>query len=425
VIQILEEICMLLDNTGMQIIMTCPHEGQLSHVMGWQYPSLNKQELAELANSIARDTRKYNVDQLDYEQENIAVSIREALNFFQTNVFPNFFNGQGHLAIPLYIQTMETISNRLEKILKTPKLDVLPSGPEVSALLKRYSSLRESLDAYEHEVESIGKKIAAIDNAHETAQALPQNMLMLQQAKDSLSKLAEESKTFHAQMKSQSEAANSLIDSISTYQKEAAKLVEQCGTSQRIATSIGLSQAFYERARDLNKSMMFWVFGLAIALICGAVIGGIRIEILTHVLNSPNLDWGVIGLNLVLSVISVGAPLWFAWLSTKQISQRFRLAEDYGYKASVAIAYEGYKREAVSLDHDFEKRLFDIALTRLNDEPLRHMETTTHGSPFHEFASSKNFRKAIDAINQLAETAASTITSNKSDKKKPDNDADE
>lgn len=79
---------------------------------------------------------------------------------------------------------------------------------------------------------------------------------------------------------------------------------------------------------------------------------------------------GEIWLHIILSIVSVGAPLWFAWLATKQIGQRFRLAKDYSYKASVAKAYEGYRREAARIDEDFENRLFDSALTRLEEAPL-------------------------------------------------------
>ena len=95
--------------------------------------------------------------------------------------------------------------------------------------------------------------------------------------------------------------------------------------------------------------------------------------------------------------MSVGAPLWFAWLATKQVGQRFRLAEDYAFKATVAKAYEGYRKEAARIDPDFEHRLFGSALTRLDEAPLRLIETGTHGSPWHELANSQAVRRTFDA----------------------------
>jgi hypothetical protein len=97
----------------------------------------------------------------------------------------------------------------------------------------------------------------------------------------------------------------------------------------------------------------------------------------------------------------VGAPVWFSWLATKQIGQRFRLAEDYAFKASVAKAYEGYKLEATRLDPNFEKRLFASALTRLDEAPLRLVETGSPGSPWHELIDSHAFKQALEIVPEL------------------------
>jgi hypothetical protein len=54
--------------------------------------------------------------------------------------------------------------------------------------------------------------------------------------------------------------------------------------------------------------------------------------------------------DVVLSLLSIGAPIWLAWQATKQIGQRFRLSEDYAFKASISRAYEGFRREAARID---------------------------------------------------------------------------
>lgn len=85
-------------------------------------------------------------------------------------------------------------------------------------------------------------------------------------------------------------------------------------------------------------------------------------------------------------------------MSTKQINQRFKLAEDYAYKASVAKAYEGYKNEACKVsDGEFEKRLFDSALSRLEEAPLRFVKDEDHTTPWTEMLNSKSFQKFLDA----------------------------
>jgi hypothetical protein len=118
-------------------------------------------------------------------------------------------------------------------------------------------------------------------------------------------------------------------------------------------------------------------------------------------------------MHILISIISVAGPIWFAWIATKQIGQRFRLAEDYAFKASVAKAYEGYRREAARIDKDLEMRLFASALDRLDEAPLRLIEKETHGSPLHEFMESRAVRKILqlapDARDRILEAARSSL----------------
>ena len=101
----------------------------------------------------------------------------------------------------------------------------------------------------------------------------------------------------------------------------------------------------------------------------------------------------------MLSALSVGAPIWFAWLATKQIGQRFRLSEDYAFKASISRAYEGYRREAARIGgSDMEEKLLASALSRLDELPLRLVETPSHGSPLHELLSSESVKKALGTV---------------------------
>ncbi|MDY6461734.1 hypothetical protein [Acinetobacter faecalis] len=200
------------------------------------------------------------------------------------------------------------------------------------------------------------------------------------------------------------------LKSIRIFNEEAQNLVIKCEDAYRVTTTRGLALAFDERASDLKKSMRLWVGGLLLALCVGAWIGHERIELLTTSLSSPNLNWGIIWIQIILSLTSVVAPLWFAWLATKQISQRFKLAEDYDFKASVAKAYEGYKKEAIKFDSDFETRLFNVALTRLEEAPLRLMDSVNHGSPTHEVVEKTGLNKVGGKIVDKVEDVIDSIT---------------
>ncbi|MCE4406921.1 hypothetical protein I5139_23105, partial [Escherichia coli] len=143
-----------------------------------------------------------------------------------------------------------------------------------------------------------------------------------------------------------------IISDLKKNSLKAQEYLAMCEEAIRASTSKGLAGAFEIKAEKLNWSIRLWVGGLAMALSAGGFVGYERLKALSAVLSQPNPNAIVIGTQLILSVFSIGAPLWFAWLSTKQINQRFRLAEDYAYKASVAKAYEGYRNEASKLDDE-------------------------------------------------------------------------
>ncbi|HCI6409444.1 TPA: hypothetical protein NPO89_004172 [Klebsiella quasipneumoniae subsp. similipneumoniae] len=99
-------------------------------------------------------------------------------------------------------------------------------------------------------------------------------------------------------------------------------------------------------------------------------------------------------------------------MATKQIGQRFRLSEDYAFKASISRAYEGFRSEASRIDKNLEVKLLASALSRLDELPLRLVETETHGSPYHELLTSDTFKEALkvvpgfsDRIKKIAEQA--------------------
>lgn len=180
--------------------------------------------------------------------------------------------------------------------------------------------------------------------------------------------------------------------------KEAKSVLERCETAYSAATSVGLAAAFSERSTALSRSIWFWIGGLVLALAAGSVFGSNQLRTLAEVIRTADASTSMIALNLLLAILSVGPPVWFAWLATKQIGQRFRLAEDYAFKAAVSRAYEGFRREAARFDDDMEAKLLTSALTRLDELPLRLIEPQSHGSPWHELASSQVVNEAMKGV---------------------------
>jgi hypothetical protein len=385
-----------LDELSAVVLRSWGEDRTLREAFGWHHPALTRQDLARIPASLASRIREANVNGLDKEIESKIIDFPRRFQLIHSETIPFMFNGNGHQAVPAYMETLNGLKSILEPLFGWQTLQDTKAMPV--QLAKRLRSLQVEIEAIVPNKEAIEQQIRLIHEATEAAESLPADLQSLKEARNTISKLSGESSQLYGKIDDRHKKATDALGLIAAKQEEAEKLVLQCGEAYRVTTSIGLAGAFDQRAKRLSSSMWVWVGGLLVALTIGAYIGSHRVQVLSTAISDKEPQWGVIWMHVVLSLLSVGAPLWFAWLATKQIGQRFRLAEDYAFKASVAKAYEGYRREAARIDEAFEARLFSSALTRLEEAPLRLVESETHGSPWHELVSSEAFRKAIEAI---------------------------
>ena len=374
---------------------------------GWFGPAVTRHDLADVARSAAEDICTTNVDSLDGPWLKFVQDLPRRLQVLQNNTVPQMFGGNAGQAIPAYLATLSLIRAQLLPALgwqAMPDAKALPAN-----LARRARAAQAELDQLTPNIESLGKQIEQIQAAHAVAESLPIDLQALAEAREKTAKASLDSALLAEKIKEAHESSISELEKMQLANTEAAKLVKQCEDAYQITTTKGLAGAFDQRAGRLAGSMWTWVVGLVIALAIGSFIGAHRLELLSAALQAANPNWGGISMQAILSLLSVGAPLWFAWLATKQIGQRFRLAEDYAFKASVTKAYEGYRKEAARIDPAFEAKLFASALTRLDEAPLRLVETGTHGSPWHELANSEAVRRAFSAVPEFQDKATALL----------------
>lgn len=370
--------------------------------MGLELPAVTRHDLALIATRLSTDLRAAEMDLVDERTLATLKDCPRRIQLIQSQQLPYFYNGNGHVAVPAYIAAMDAMRNML---LPAAGWEVLTDNKAMPAgIARRLRYLRAALEQIVPDQDRLRQQIAEIQDAHSVAESLPVDLQNLSEARDRLSKIATDSAVSAQRANESSEATSSELKKITDLHGIATKLVDQCEEAYRITTTKGLAAAFDQRAIALNRSVWAWVLGLVGALAAGTYLGAGRIALLTGAMSDTDLRWGVIAMQLLLSVLSLGAPIWFAWMATKQIGQRFRLAEDYAFKASVAKAYEGYRKEAARLDDEFSSRLFGSALSRLEEAPLRLVEGTTHGSPWHEFFGSEPFQRAINTIPELKDS---------------------
>jgi hypothetical protein len=365
----------------------------LSTRQGWQSPALNSQEITKISADIIEDIEARGTEYLGGNEKLIddyPIRIQHLID----NVAPYFANGNAHSAYVAYISTIKGLESALSTAFRT--------DAEVSTSIRRSAtrlrSIKSRLDVLEPESGEIEEKLRYIRAAHDAAEQLPTDLESLHEAQKRISKLEEISRTDQLKSKMALDEVTRISNHLKTQRAEAASIVAELDKAYASATSQGLAQAFSERSRKLGYSATAWGIGLVVALAAGALFGGHRVQQLISALSDTHASSAAVFANLVLSAVSIGGPVWFAWLATKQVGQRFRLSEDYAFKASVSRAYEGYRKEAARMSSDMETQLLASALTRLDEQPLRLIEPQSYGSPIHEIASSEALKSALKSI---------------------------
>lgn len=397
----------------------------------YTFPFLHKEDLIELPKMLS--DRINQMQEFAPSSDDIAVidALIYTLDHAQQNI-NHINNGNAAVqqtAIPSYVISMLYISYRINDLFSFERLkdrNLLPKQ-----ILRRLELYNSGMSAIEAKTGNIEEKIKTINEAYDAAENLPTTVKMLRETNDEVKNVynsaVERCRNINSMLK-ETEESSKIVDEarqeilalkenatkdakdyLHSLSEEAQGYINKCEEAFRTTTSKGLAGAFQDKAEKLNRSIRWWVGGLIGALVAGAAVGYTRLHALEAYLSNPDSSGIKLTIQLLLSILSVGAPLWFAWLATKQIGQRFRLAEDYEFKASVSKAYEGYRREAVQLDSDFTQRLFGNALTRLEEPPLRFVEEATHSSPIMEMLSSENFKNFLansgDKIDSVLEGA--------------------
>lgn len=382
----------------------------MNEIWGWQFPALTRHDLANLATNLSNKLKEYHIDHIDNGIQEQISQIPVRIEVFKSRSLVYLFNGHGQTATPIYISLIEWITNQIDPLFSWEILQDNKALP--NNLSRRLRSIQSELNEIVPQKEELQSQIRLIQNATEAAESLPTDLESLKEARNKVNKFSTDSAELYGKIDTYHKTVQEVSSVISNKKDEADKLVAQCEEAYKITTTKGLAAAFDQRAIKLSNSMWVWVFGLLVALGLGIYIGSHRFEALNSAMKSQT-QAGYIWIQIFLSILSLGAPIWFAWIATKQISQRFKLSEDYAYKASVAKAYEGYRKEAARIDEELEGRLFSSALTRLEEAPLRLMESEHHGSPWHELISSNQFKEALDKVPSLKDKFVSIFSKKK------------
>ncbi|MCA3282333.1 MAG: hypothetical protein ING16_05630 [Roseomonas sp.] len=313
------------------------------------------------------------------------------LEYVRSQVVPQL-TANPHMA-PVILSTLDSLRRFVDNSFDNKKRLV-----EMRRATTRLRSLEASLNAIEPRTQNLDQMLARIEAADKTAEQLPTDLQTLSDASKSVAAFMNSAETDRAAIASKLSETVKTADALAAKDRDAGAVMTRLEAAYAAATSQGLAAAFDEKTKKLNRSILYWVLGLALALGFCAWKGPERVMAISGALAAADAGWPALGLQVLFAMMSIGPAIWFAWLATKQIGQRFRLSEDYAFKAAVAKAYEGFRREAINTDDDLAAKLLESALTRLDEQPLRFVEQPSHGSPVHELMNSSSVKDAAKAV---------------------------
>lgn len=244
---------------------------------------------------------------------------------------------------------------------------------------KDYKEFKNSISSYEKKIEDLKTKLTNVEE-------------------DSKTNIIRSIGALQNELENINDEAQKYLDTLQQKENEANKLLKECEDSKnksieyyRIITANGLAGSFQERAKFLNYTSYGWILGLILSLFSLWWIGGKQVHDLKDLFVKSNISSIAILLQTLTAILSISAPLWFAWLSTTQINKLFKLAEDYGFKSSVSQSYEGYKKEISDISPQLQQDLIKSLLKIINDEPLRLVKhEATANTPAEHFIKSCN-----------------------------------
>lgn len=381
----LESLAKALEQQGFQ--------AQFTDQWGWQGAPFSAADLAAMSRQIAEDIRVVDWAKAPAFAIPRFVDLASRVEKARNAIVPSL-NG-GYMSLDAIMNTLVGVDLLVRGLVSE---DVVHATLKpASALGRRVKLANEQLDSALARIDGLDKTTDRILRATEAAEKLDVTTDELDQAVRFVSATKESVLKSQLTAEAAVNEASTISAALRAHEQSADSIIKKINLAYGAATTIGLAKSFDDKAKDLNKSMGVWVIVLIGALLLGVLVGQDRFPQLMKALEGKP-DWGVVVMYMTISALSLGPGVWLAWIATKQIGQRFRLAEDYGYKASLAKAYEGYRNEAENLDPIFTAQLFAIALGRLEELPLRTIAKDVSGSPLNDLLQSRNFKEQMDKV---------------------------
>ena len=376
----------------------------------WDWPDVGKRELLAPLEDLLLLIETHNFQGKAPDDEDVARCI-EKLESWKSHCSGEFRRSSERTTTMCFsfLVVIDCVRRVLEKgclesNVKNVQALVKQDKQRAEALNKRLEACADGIG----EIEAAAKRILDADKA---AQMLPETQESLKQAHNEARGARDQAIKDADEIKRLKQEADSNEKALVDHTTKADNVLKKCQSVLASVTSTGLAQAFYKRKNELQWIGLAWSVALLVALIAAVVCIVWRTDQIFDLINKNTQISGVVLFaNFVISIAFVGAPIWLAWVATKQVGYYFRLSEDYAFKATVSASYEGFRREAENQgDEELTKKVLSSTLDRYDEAPLRFVDTRVSGSPYQELMESpivsKFLKTAPDAVKAIQEFA--------------------
>lgn len=265
-------------------------------------------------------------------------------------------------------------------------LSIEKVAPLAQQIIQHHEKIAEQSEAVEAAVkesqETSGELAAVKGKALEDQTAVAALLASANQDQEDLKKHA-------VTLASLIESSQAILDGITKQKSDAdgqiatgtellAKANEQLTKALQDINRQGLAGAFDGQAKDVSGERTKWVWAFGVAILW-------LIYVAYQIIHTASGD-GTAPFDPMnfLRGLPLAAPgIWLGWFSARQIGNLARVQQDYAYKASTAVAFEGYKKEVASAnDQALSKQLLETAVRNFGENPVRlHERSSDHGHP--------------------------------------------
>lgn len=229
-------------------------------------------------------------------------------------------------------EEIERMKNSLAEtvnIAAAAKVSAESSSTESTKTLENLKILFQSAEQIKKQIEgqneTVGKLTALVTSASATLEQVKQEEV-------GWTKLSKEN--IDSFQKSTTEMLNKMAVEIKTN-------IEQANEMLGLTTSAALATSFKTKKDELGKLARNWNF-IFIACLCGMAY-------FAFFYHDPHLDNAVEKYGFIVGILlrlPFMAPIfWLAYFAQGRSGLFSRLSDDYGFKESIAIAYQGFKKE--------------------------------------------------------------------------------